>query len=510
MVEEVLKDTPFKGASVGIGSEVLGAFVGDEKGRSSFIDDKVKRMAAAVGKLAEVGSRSPQALHAAYTRALQHRTTYVERTTKTKNEEFRPIATAVSDHLIPALTGREVLNDVAAEALSLPIRLGGLGLSTPVQTAEAKFTTAEEATTHLTRVIRGLERWSEKEHNQIFASTGTTAKLSKRKKLEERADSLLSPESRLPAPMKRCMKRAREHPEANQWLFVTPSAISRTTLTPLQFQDGLNSRYGRDPKGIPTVCECGKNARNDLAHALTCMSGGGVVGRHNIIRDELAYLAREALTRGAFSVEKEVPLTAPGDRSLHRGGIGGRHQLQRDRGDPGDGSNRQQREEGGLQVDLRIRGLEDSAVVTDVDVRCIYPDARSYSTTEINKLLENDEKEKCDLYQQAVQAEGNRFRPFVVSTDGVWGTAAKQILRQLGDKLAQKWKKPQGIVGAWVRARMSLAKVRACSACIRGSKTPGGARARLMDVEATGDDSDGAFLGLQFSNGPAGQGRRVQ
>ena len=161
-------------------------------------------------------------------------------------------------------------------------------------------------------------------------------------------------------------------------------------------------------------------------------------------------------------------------------------------------------------MDLRIRGLEDSAVVTDVDVRCIYPDARSYATTEINKLLDNDEKEKCEQYQQAVQAEGNRFRPFVVSTDGVWGPAAKQILRQVGVKLAEKWKKPQGIVGAWVRARMSLAIVRACRACIRGTKIPGGARARHVDGEASAEDCDGAFLGLQFSNGPAGQGRRVQ
>ena len=78
----------------------------------------------------------------------------------------------------------------------------------------------------------------------------------------------------------------------------------------------------------------------------------------------------------------------------------------------------------GLRVDLRIRGLEDSAVVTDVDVRCIYPDARSYASTEINRLLENDEKEKCDQYQQAVQTEGNRFRPFAVSTGGIWGPAA--------------------------------------------------------------------------------------
>ena len=162
-----------------------------------------------------------------------------------------------------------------------------------------------------------------------------------------------------------------------------------------------------------------------------------------------------------------------------------------------------------MRVDVRIVGLEESTVVTDVDVRCLYPDARSYASTPVEKLLENDEKEKRDRYQQAVQAEGHRFRPFVVSTDGVLGPSAMQLMNKISDKLADKWKKPKGTVGGWVRAKMSLAIIRACSACIRGSKIPGGARARRIDSEMNGDESDGAFLGLQFSNGSLGRGRRV-
>jgi hypothetical protein len=93
---------------------------------------------------------------------------------------------------------------------------------------------------------------------------------------------------------------------------------------------------------------------------------------------------------------------------------------------------------GGLRVDVRIVGLEESTVVTDVDVRCLYPDARSYASTPVEKLLENDEKEKRDRYQQAVQAEGHRFRPFVVSTDGVLGPSAMQLMNKISDKLADK------------------------------------------------------------------------
>ena len=132
-------------------------------------------------------------------------------------------------------------------------------------------------------------------------------------------------------------------------------------------------------------------------------------------------------------------------------------------------------------MDVRIRGIEDPTVVTDVDVRCLYPDAPSYGTTSVEKLLENHETEKRERYQQAVQAEGNRFRPFVVTTDGVFGPTAKQLLEQIGKKLADKWKKSKGTVGGWVRARMAIAIVKACSAGIRGPKIPGGAKAWRMD-----------------------------
>ena len=161
-----------------------------------------------------------------------------------------------------------------------------------------------------------------------------------------------------------------------------------------------------------------------------------------------------------------------------------------------------------MRMDIRVRGLEEPTVVTDMDVRCLYPDARSYSNSTVEKLLENAEKEKKEVYQRLVQAEGNRFRPFVVTTDGVMGPSATKIIRQLGEKLASKWKKPIGTVMGWVRAKIGLAIVRACSACIRGPKIRGGARAWRMEPALGGDESDGAFLGLQFTNGPVGQGRR--
>ena len=125
-----LKNTPFGNAAVGTSTEILGAFIGTDTEKKSFIDDKVQRMASAVSRLADVGSNCPQALHVAYTKALQHRTTYLERTTASKDEDFAPIAMAVKQKLMPAITGRPVTDSVE-DVLALPVRLGGLALSNP-------------------------------------------------------------------------------------------------------------------------------------------------------------------------------------------------------------------------------------------------------------------------------------------------------------------------------------------------------------------------------------------
>ena len=76
------------------------------------------------------------------------------------------------------------------------------------------------------------------------------------------------------------------------------------------------------------------------------------------------------------------------------------------------------------------------------------------------------------------------------------GPSATKIIRQLGEKLPSKWKKPIVTVMGWVRANIGLAIVRACSACIRGPKIRGGARAWRMEPAPEGDDSDRDFLGL--------------
>ena len=60
----------------------------------------------------------------------------------------------------------------------------------------------------------------------------------------------------------------------------------------------------------------------------------------------------------------------------------------------------------------------------------------------------------------------------MVSADGLLGREASFLLQRLSALLAEKWDKPYSEVCGFVRARMSVAVVRATHLCLRGSRIP--------------------------------------
>ena len=79
---------------------------------------------------------------------------------------------------------------------------------------------------------------------------------------------------------------------------------------------------------------------------------------------------------------------------------------------------------------------------------------------------------KKAMYEEACDRLGHRFTPFVVSTDGVLSEPAKDFVKTLADKTAEKWGMTgagrAGVIMATLRAKIGVAIVRGASACIRG------------------------------------------
>ena len=92
------------------------------------------------------------------------------------------------------------------------------------------------------------------------------------------------------------------------------------------------------------------------------------------------------------------------------------------------------------------------------------------------------------IYITACEATRRDFVPFIVSTDGCLGEAAEAFLKRLGRRLAEKWQRAYSQVFGFIKARMSVAILRASSQCLRGP------RGRVQGAVCVMED--GAALGV--------------
>ena len=185
-----------------------------------------------------------------------------------------------------------------------------------------------------------------------------------------------------------------------------------------------------------------------------------MIFRHNEIRDELVDLASKAFTPSAA---RDEPL------------IHGRAN-ENAKTSPTASTNQNIDEEAATgedeRGDLLIRGFWKAGADCILDVRVTDTDSKSYINRTPFKVLESQEKEKKRKYLEACLENRRHFTPFVLSVDGLLGREAKTFAKRLAVKLAGKWQKPYSQVCGYVKARLSIAAVRATHLCLRGSRVP--------------------------------------
>jgi hypothetical protein len=122
--------------------------------------------------------------------------------------------------------------------------------------------------------------------------------------------------------------------------------------------------------------------------------------------------------------------------------------------------------------DVLIRGFWAKGTDCIIDVQVTDTDAKSNRSKDPMKVLDAHEKEKKRKYLKPCLKQRRNFTPFVVSADGLLGKEAEVLLNRLAGKISIKWGKPYSEVCGFVRARMSIAMVRATHLCLRGSRIP--------------------------------------
>ena len=135
------------------GERHLGAVIGTDENKRNFIKEKINKWKDEITLLAEIAATYPQSAYAAYVSSYQHKLTYFLRTIPGISEEIKQVDEVVRHHLIPALVGGHIINDKERIMLSLPPRLGGLGLKIFEEEAESNYQDSMNVTANLQNQI---------------------------------------------------------------------------------------------------------------------------------------------------------------------------------------------------------------------------------------------------------------------------------------------------------------------------------------------------------------------
>ena len=423
----------------GEGQRHLGAVVGTEEFRKSYIKGKVAKWVEDIEQLSDLAVEEPQSAYSAFTKGILHRWTYVMRTVPDIGELFDPLEAVIANQFIPALVGRPV-SPLERDILELPVRYGGMGIINPSTTSSREYGCSKEVTKPLTSLISSQSLNSTNLDKSEVMEKKRELKKQKEAFFHQRYDMLYQQAC---PKLQRHLDQAREK-GASTWLTALPLKSLNYVLNKQDFQDSIRLRYGWVIEGTPKICACG--TKNSPYHALDCKLGGYVSMRHNSVRDTIAFLLKEAKYRDV-NVE---PGLAPVNASLYK-----RSTITQD----------------DARLDVSAVGVYSPFERSFFDIRVTHPNCASNEFKDLKQIYHEHEKAKKDAYEERVlQAEKGTFIPLVFTTSGGMGPMCTMFIKRLVEKLTSDKKERASVVMNHVRTRLRFAILRSTVIAMRGAR----------------------------------------
>ena len=434
------------------GRRYLGAAIGSSDFVKSYVIGKVKEWTDELFKLSEIALSQPHAAYSAVTHGLLGRWIFLSRTLPDIGRLLSPLEQGIRLHLLPSLTGKGTFSDVERQLISLPSRLGGLGIIDPCVSAAFQFDSSRRVTGPLVSLL--LEQdpaFPVNVLNEQLALKQETH-LENRRRCGEVANTL---HPLLPLELQRarefaCLKGA------SSWLTVLPLDEHGFSLHKGDFRDAVCLRYGWPLLHLPTECVCGTSLTVD--HAFTCPHGGYPTLRHNEIRDITAQLMSEVCPNVATE-----PTLQPvsNERFFHRSA----------------------NIECGARLDVRAQGFwgihHQQAYF---DVRVFNPLAATNRQTHLSACFRSHDREKRRMYEQRVrEVERGSFTPLVFSALGGMSGPTEITYKRLASLLAIKKDQHYNTVISLIHCRLCFSLLRSAIMCLRGSRSTAGHPQKEID-----------------------------
>ena len=165
------------------GTKYLGTPMGSEAFVNESIKQKIAEWIEEIKQLSLIVQSEPQSAFAAFTHSIVSEWLFFLRTVPATNVHLAPLEEAIRFIFIPSISGCSALTDGERSLLSLPTRLGGLGITDPRKLKE-EIRRSREVTQPLIKYIIKKDHTysSEMRANQLQASKEVKAKKGKRKR----------------------------------------------------------------------------------------------------------------------------------------------------------------------------------------------------------------------------------------------------------------------------------------------------------------------------------------
>ena len=232
-----------------------------------------------------IAKTEPQAAYSCFITAFKHKPSYIMRTIPGIKDQLNQLVELITSEFIPAITGGIHCSDIERKLLSLPSKLGGLGIPIFAEISNQEYEYSLMLSKDLsTRIMK----------QEIQLSSETDVQNIKRKiknqKQKKHQAKLENIRSYLTEEQIRLNNLNQEH-GSSSWLTTLPLSEEGYDLTKQLFWDLIRIRYGWTLTKLPAYCECGK--KFDLQHPLSCKKGGFVSLRNNSVRDITSSLLSE-------------------------------------------------------------------------------------------------------------------------------------------------------------------------------------------------------------------------
>ena len=420
------------------GKRHLGASIGSQQFKNSYIDEKIAKWTQNIEKLAEIAQSQPHAAYAAYIHAEQHKYTYFLRTIPGIEDNLKPLDDALNNTFIPALFGN-VVDENTRDIISLPIREGGLGIRKVGSNSDTAYETSVLLTSPLTEQIFTQSDSLPDEDEVKSAKTRATQFLLDTGK--ERAIAIVEAQDET---KKRSLEQLSQ-PGASSWLGALPLKSQGFNLNKGEFQDALALRYHQTPKNLPSKCPCGQAF--NTTHALDCHLGGFINARHDIIRD----FELDLLKSVVHDVEKEPGLQPVVDKRGYK-----KTAILKD----------------DARLDIRARGFWRHGQNAFFDVRVTNADAVSQQNSSLKAVLQKHESEKKRGYNKRVmEVEHGSFTPLIFTSTGVMSHECSIFHKALAEKISSKQGERYDEILRYMRVRLSFLALKSTLLCLRGSRS---------------------------------------